>query len=349
MADELEQYNKGKKYFELKDYNKALACFEEAIKINPNCAEAYNERGKTFVMLKDFDRALRSYTIATSFSPDFTEVWMNKADVLMVLGMYEEASRCFDEITRIEPENEKMWLVKGTFMANINLLTSALECFDKALRINPQSAEAKSKRDDTIRRLGGLPPEEQHVKVPRKIEQGLAPKKIEKITKKICLIGDPAVGKTSLIRRYVYNMFDDKYLSTVGARISEKTVRVEQPTPNPDIDMILMIWDIAGQKTFGNVHSTYYMGADAALVACDVTRKDTLDNIHFWIDDIFKIAGKMPIIFIGNKTDLNVRAFKEEEIKAVAQKYNGQYIFTSAKTGEGVEKVFYILCKTLVK
>ena len=75
----------------------------------------------------------------------------------------------------------------------------------------------------------------------------------KKVSKKIVVLGDPAVGKTSLIRRFVINAFDDKYLTTIGAKIVKKEVQLRSGGAKPDIDVTLMIWDVAGQKTLGNV------------------------------------------------------------------------------------------------
>ena len=80
----------------------------------------------------------------------------------------------------------------------------------------------------------------------------------KKVSKKIVVLGDPAVGKTSLIRRFVINAFDDKYLTTIGAKIVKKEVQLRSGGAKPDIDVTLMIWDVAGQKTLGNVKQAYY-------------------------------------------------------------------------------------------
>jgi len=105
----------------------------------------------------------------------------------------------------------------------------------------------------------------------------------KRITKKICLLGDPAVGKTSLIHRYVYDVFDDKYLSTIGAKITKKKNVVEIPGARFNVEITLLVWDIAGQMKFGNVHQSYYKGAEGALVVADITRSETFEHIVNWI------------------------------------------------------------------
>ena len=94
----------------------------------------------------------------------------------------------------------------------------------------------------------------------------------KKVSKKIVVLGDPAVGKTSLIRRFVINAFDDKYLTTIGAKIVKKEIQLRSGGAKPDIDVTLMIWDVAGQKTLGNVKQAYYRGSEGAMIVCDITR-----------------------------------------------------------------------------
>ncbi|NIP37369.1 MAG: GTP-binding protein, partial [Thermoplasmata archaeon] len=85
------------------------------------------------------------------------------------------------------------------------------------------------------------------------------------------------VGKTSLIRRFVLNTFDEKYVSTIGARVSKKEVEV--PTVAYKVKMDMMIWDLIGSKESTRLHEMYYRGADGAIVVADITRLSTIENI----------------------------------------------------------------------
>ncbi len=164
---------------------------------------------------------------------------------------------------------------------------------------------------------------------------------IKRITKKIVLLGDPAVGKTSLIRRFVYDIFDDKYITTLGMKVTKKQMRLKHPKDKSDIEMTLMIWDLMGQKEYQFLHKSTYKGTDGAIIVCDTTRRSSLDNIPEWITNLFNITGNVPVILIGNKNDLlGQLEFNYEELSSMAKVCQGSAFMTSAKTGENVETVF---------
>lgn len=162
------------------------------------------------------------------------------------------------------------------------------------------------------------------------------------IHSKICLAGDSAVGKTSLIRRYVLNQFDDRHLVTLGTKVSKKKILLRHPTHGTEVNLTLMIWDIMGQIGFRAMfHEDYFKGAKAAFVVYDLTRKDTLSNLDDWIRSITDVAGQIPFVFLGNKNDLKDKiAVNEEDIKNAVSKYNSLHYPTSALTGENVEEAF---------
>ena len=100
-----------------------------------------------------------------------------------------------------------------------------------------------------------------------------------KIAKKIVVIGDAAVGKTSLIKRYVKDEFDDRYLNTIGAKVMKKSVGVNKPDTGEIVDLKMILWDIAGQESFDTVKKAYYRGASGAIVVCDNTRRETMEHM----------------------------------------------------------------------
>ncbi len=166
------------------------------------------------------------------------------------------------------------------------------------------------------------------------------------VVKKVCLLGDGAVGKTSLIRKFVYDMFEEQYAPTIGTKITKKI----EPVPEKDIDLTMVIWDIQGHKSYMKVPPQYYQGAEGVLIVADVTRAGTLDNLDFWLEMLLVESGEMPMIFIGNKSDLEDQTkFGSKEISRMAAKFGSPYIFTSAKTGENVEKTFHELAKKMVR
>jgi len=154
--------------------------------------------------------------------------------------------------------------------------------------------------------------------------------------KKICLLGDGEVGKTSLIRRYVLDIFDDQYIQTFGAKVSKKVLDLE------DVNLTLMIWDVLGQKTQKALHTTYYAGANGAFLVCDMTRPESLEHLHNWVDDLREVAGDIPIIVIGNKCDLEMK-IDPLDLQHFATEIGTPMLLTSALTGEGVQEAFQAL------
>ena len=159
--------------------------------------------------------------------------------------------------------------------------------------------------------------------------------------RKICLIGDGAVGKTSLVRRYVLDVFGDDYISTFGAKVSKKVVTLG------DVELTIMIWDILGQKSGASMHSAYFSGANGAFLVCDSTRPDTLEGLNSWYLEFSKVAGKVPIIPLANKCDMASRV-TEESLRSVSAIIGKDFRRTSAKTGDGVEEAFLQLGKLMV-
>lgn len=166
---------------------------------------------------------------------------------------------------------------------------------------------------------------------------------------KVCLIGGNSVGKTSLIRRFVLDEFDDRYITTIGTKVSKKDVVVENPPQKTNVT--LMIWDIMGQKGFRPVlaHSFYYR-ARGALAVCDLTRKATLDDLDGWIESMFEMTNHVPLLILGNKADLkDDRQVSEQELAAFASKYKAPYLMTSAKTGQAVGGSFGQISKLVLE
>jgi small GTP-binding protein len=166
---------------------------------------------------------------------------------------------------------------------------------------------------------------------------------------KLCLIGGNGVGKTSLIRRYVLEEFDDRYITTIGTKVSKKDVVVENHPQKTNVT--LMIWDIMGQKGFRPVlaHSFYYR-ARGALAVCDLTRKATLDDLDGWIESMYEMTNQIPLVILGNKADLSgERQVSEGDLKAFAAKYKAPYKLTSAKQGAGVREAFNEISRMILE
>jgi small GTP-binding protein len=164
----------------------------------------------------------------------------------------------------------------------------------------------------------------------------------KQLKSKICLVGDKSVGKTSLICRYVMNMFDEQYITTIGTRVSKKEVHVLMPERDLLIDVDMTIWDIMGEKGFRELlKDAYFYGANGILAVADITRRRTLDGLDDWIDGVEEVVGKVPIILAVNKLDLTSSAqFRERDVAQVAKAYDSEFVLTSAKNGDNVEEAF---------
>ncbi len=166
---------------------------------------------------------------------------------------------------------------------------------------------------------------------------------------KLCLAGASAVGKSSLVRRYVLNEFDDRYIETIGTKISKKQVSV--PLVDEDPVMVnLMLWDIMGQMGFRELlQEQFFQGAQGILAVADITRPETLDDLYVWIDQIDRIAGPLPIVLAVNKVDLPAEShMPAANLRKFTHAFDCEVVKTSAKTGENVEEVFWRLAGTVI-
>ncbi|MFQ6107117.1 MAG: Rab family GTPase [Thermoplasmata archaeon] len=170
-----------------------------------------------------------------------------------------------------------------------------------------------------------------------------------RLKSKVCLVGEKAVGKTSLIRRFVLNTFDDRYITTIGTKVSKKELEFEGKDMHIRVDMT--IWDIMGEKGFRELlKEAYFYGANGILAVSDLTRKKTLVDLDDWIDSTMKEAGKIPVMIALNKVDLEDDAeFGDREAIEIAKAFEAPFIYTSAKTGERVQDAFERLGKMVIE
>jgi len=168
---------------------------------------------------------------------------------------------------------------------------------------------------------------------------------------KICFLGDSSVGKTSLIRKFVYEVFDDSYLMTMGTKVTKKKITIDRPDVDKKFNITFMIWDIIGDIHFrGLLHHSYLYGAAGALLVCDITRPETFENLDTWVESLkMESEEVMPMVFMGNKCDLEKeKKLDEKDFAKLADVYNSLCLLTSAKTGQNVEEAFNLLAKKMV-
>ena len=173
---------------------------------------------------------------------------------------------------------------------------------------------------------------------------------IIQLSKKIVLLGDPSVGKTSLARKFVFDIFDDKYITTLGTKISKKQIVYEKLVNDATISLTMLVWDVMGQHDFAQFREVAYTGCMGGIVVCDITRKETIENWLYWRDSLFKSVGEVPIVVLGNKIDLAENHEPEVVmVKKITTENNLISFFTSAKTGENVDNAFYLLGQNILK
>ena len=172
---------------------------------------------------------------------------------------------------------------------------------------------------------------------------------VRRIKRKVLLLGDGAVGKTSLIRKFVLDKFDDKYITTIGTKITKKVLDLEHD--GEAVELTLMIWDILGQKGYTSIQASSYKGAEGVMLVCDLTRSETLDNLEtYWMTELAKVREGLPMVFVGNKVDLiDERQIQEDDLKNKAEEHGSPYFTGSAKTGENVEQIFMALGRSVLE
>lgn len=167
----------------------------------------------------------------------------------------------------------------------------------------------------------------------------------KEMMKKMCVIGEAAAGKTSLIRRFVVDKFDDKYIVTIGTKTSKKILTIRDG--NVNVSLKLMIWDILGQSHFDKLKESAFKGSNGAFIVLDLTRRETLEAFDKWLESLYNIVPNIPVIVLANKNDLEPK-FTKDEIEETINKYGFPYFLTSAKTGENVDNAFYTIGKMMI-
>lgn len=161
--------------------------------------------------------------------------------------------------------------------------------------------------------------------------------------KKICVVGEFSVGKTSLISRYVHSIFSDKYHTTVGVKIDKRQCTVGEDEVN------LVIWDIAGESPLRTLKPAQILGASGFLLVADGTRPDTLDIAIALQRKVIEILGPVPFVFVLNKADLIDDWKVGADITEKFRQWGWDVRISSAKTGQGVDDIFFDLSRRLIE
>lgn len=175
--------------------------------------------------------------------------------------------------------------------------------------------------------------------------------RIEKTKAKICMIGDPNVGKTSLVNRYVFDEFKKDTDPNFGQVVTHKKVLVPFIERGMDVEVDVEIYDIIGRVDFNNlVKDAYFFNADGFLAVCDTTNEDTLNGLFDWIDEGRRVAGNIPVHVLLNKVDLKrKKIIRDYNLTKLCEDCDSLYNYTSAKSGTNVEKGFRELIEMIAR
>lgn len=160
------------------------------------------------------------------------------------------------------------------------------------------------------------------------------------ISKKVILTGSFGVGKTSLFNRFINQQFSDKYLTTIGVKVNNKSIKIDDETVS------MMIWDIAGEVTQDKVPTSYFLGASGIIYVMDLSRPLTFVNLETDIQFLKELLPFGTIVIVANKRDL----VTDEQLENIKRELTLPIDYaTSAKTGENVDELFYELGKRLLQ
>jgi small GTP-binding protein len=160
------------------------------------------------------------------------------------------------------------------------------------------------------------------------------------------MLGSFGVGKTSLVRRFIYNEFFEDYHSTMGVHIQKKPVSLTKDTSS---NINLILWDIAHIEEFNRVIKDYFRGSSGAVVVFDVTRPQSFQETDIYLKPFLELNPKSKLIFVGNKIDLVDKNFYNmEQLLHISKTHKSSSLLTSAKTSESVDELFHKLAALLV-
>ncbi len=165
---------------------------------------------------------------------------------------------------------------------------------------------------------------------------------------KLMVIGEGAVGKTTLVNRYVTGTFEKDYKTTIGSQFAVKLTHISPPESEYSTGIKIQAWDVAGQARFKAVRKMYYSGAAGIILVFDVTRRRSFTEMAKWVQESDESIGtRVPALIVGNKTDLPDRAVPSDEAKRWAEDNGFLYMESSAKTGDGVADMFTVLAEIM--
>ena len=166
---------------------------------------------------------------------------------------------------------------------------------------------------------------------------------------RVVLLGEASVGKTSLVRRYTENVFDEEYKQTIGTTFATKDIDVTDGEGNVR-KVRLNIWDMGGQSTYRELRRQFMKGASGAVIVYDVTRPETFMAMNNWFESFKEVCPDSPVIISANKVDLaESRMVPQEPGMMLRDWFQAEYFETSAKTGDEVSNVFIRVAEVVLE
>ncbi len=164
---------------------------------------------------------------------------------------------------------------------------------------------------------------------------------------KVCIIGDPGVGKTATVTRWSTGGFKEEYQVTVGVQHFTRDIRLT--VDGTEMCVKLILWDIGGQSAFKSIRSLFYRSARALVVMYDVSNHASFQSVPAWVTEAVNIVGQhVPIVLVGNKADMPTYAVDENEARMLADSLGAAFILSSAKTGENVTDIFQTVAGMII-
>ncbi|MGQ9583245.1 MAG: GTP-binding protein [Thermoplasmatota archaeon] len=175
-------------------------------------------------------------------------------------------------------------------------------------------------------------------------------RRVLRVVRKVCLLGEPGVGKTSLVRRLLSGTFDPEQRATIGASVSDSAVVVSCPESGMEVHLRLRIWDITGHRQPVMSPRAFLRGAHGALVVADASRPETLNATIDWLDELKGEAGDVPVVLILNKIDISdLERLDLELLKDICTGFGCEFRTASARTGQDVVGSFQQLFRKLAR